>query len=249
VTPARPWVVIQHDPGDGPGMVAEELTGAGCTVEVVRPDRGEVFPAAASVGGLVVMGGVMGVHDDATHPWLLAERSLIARAVDAGLPVLGIGLGAQQLAAALGAEVTTGPEPEIGVCPVTLTAQGRLDPVLGPEYGGLAEPALPVVQWHGDTFSLPDGAVHLAANRAYPNQAFRVGDRIYGFQFHAEVDRAMAEGWERTVPAPATFVESPRLAEATFVGRRVLHRYIDVALASVARRSKFVAGVDRAAGT
>jgi GMP synthase (glutamine-hydrolysing) len=222
-----PWVIVQHDRDDGPGMMAEELTASGGSFTVVRVDLGEPLPASGSFGGLAVMGGLMGVHDDADHPWLADERRLIAASVGAGLPVLGICLGAQQLAAALGAEVTTGPVPEIGVCPVTLTGAGRRDPVLGPEYGGLGDPDLPAVEWHGDTFALPSGAVHLAATRAYPHQAFRVGDRVYGLQFHAEVDRAMAEVWDRTVPSPTRFVDDPRFTEATVVGRRVLRRYFD----------------------
>lgn len=238
----RPWLVVQHDVDDGPGMVAEELAAAGRSFRLVRADLGEPVPGVDEAveaggpdpdgrpGGLVVMGGLMGANDDDAHPWLAEERTLIAGAVAAGLPVLGICLGAQQLAAALGAEVTTGPEPEIGVLPVTLTPQGRRDPVLGPEYGGLGDPALPFVEWHGDTFTLPDGAVHLAATRAYPHQAFRVGDRVYGLQFHAEVDRSMAEVWERTVPPPGTFLGSPRLTEATVVGRRVIRRFVDLAL-------------------
>jgi GMP synthase-like glutamine amidotransferase len=220
---------VQHDTDDGPGMIGEELLAAGCSIVVVRPDLGEPLPAVDAIGGLVVLGGLMGVHD-ADHDWLPVERALVVDAVQVGLPVLGICLGAQQVALALGGQVTTGPAPEVGVCPVTLTGKGRLDPVLGPEYGGLAEPAIPVVEWHGDTFTLPDGAVHLAATRAYPNQAFRVGERVYGLQFHAEVDRQMAEVWERTVPAPATFLGSPRFTEATVVGRRILRRFVDLAL-------------------
>jgi GMP synthase (glutamine-hydrolysing) len=229
-----PWVVIQHGADDGPGMLGEELVDAGCTFQLVRTDLGDPLPAVDGMGGLAVLGGEMSVHDGDAHPWLATERTLLAAAVGLGLPVLGICLGAQQLAAALGAEVTTGAEPEIGVCTVTLTAGGRRDSVLGPEYGGLAEPAIPVVEWHGDTFSLPEGAVHLAATRAYPNQAFRVGERVYGFQFHAEVDRTKAEGWEAMAPGTATFVGDPRLTEATVVGRRVLRRYIDRVLVSAA---------------
>jgi GMP synthase-like glutamine amidotransferase len=231
------WVVIQHEPDDGPGMLGEELIDAGCTFRLVRTDQGDSLPPVDGMGGLVVMGGEMGVHDGDAHPWLALERQLLADAVGLGLPVLGICLGAQQLAAALGAEVTTGAEPEIGVRSVTLTAEGRRDPVLGPEYGGLSEPALPVVEWHGDTFSLPEGAVHLAATRVYPNQAFRVGERVYGFQFHAEVDRQMAEVWEPMVPGSSTFMGSPRLTEATVVGRRVLRRYVDLVLASTSQRT------------
>jgi GMP synthase-like glutamine amidotransferase len=227
---AAPWVVVQHADEDGPGMVADELARVGCRFEVIRADRGARLPEAESIGGLVVLGGAMSVHDDAAHPWLAVERSLLADSVVAGRPVLGICLGAQQLAMALGAEVTTGPAPEIGVVPVTLTGAGRLDPVLGPEYGGLGDPDLPVVEWHGDTFSLPHGAVHLAATRAYPNQAFRVGDRVYGLQFHAEVDRAGAEAWEGVVPPSATFLRDPRLVEAMVVGRRLLRRFVELAV-------------------
>ena len=140
-------------------------------------------PAAArggSFAGLVVLGGPMGVHDIDAHPWLAPERALIGEVARAGRPVLGVCLGAQQLAAALGAEVTTGPEPEIGLGRVQLTPSGRTDPVFGPEYGGLADPAIPCVHWHQDTFSLPAGAVHLAATARYPHQAFRWGARPTG---------------------------------------------------------------------
>ncbi len=131
--PGLPWVVAQHAPHEGPGLLADVLAAAGADMHVVRLDLGDDLPPPADLGGLVVMGGAMGVNDDDEFPWLETERRWIADAVGSEIPVLGVCLGAQQLAAALGATVTTGPSPEIGVGDVELTAEGRADPLLGPE--------------------------------------------------------------------------------------------------------------------
>jgi len=230
--PGRSWAVVQHVSHEGPGLIGDALRQAGRTFELVRTDLGDGYPTVSELGGLVVMGGPMGVHDVADHPWLLAERELLVAAVEDGLPVLGVCLGAQQLALALGAEVTTGPAAEIGVGSVELTGPGRLDPVLGPEYGGLARSSIACVHWHQDTFALPPGAVHLAATPRYPNQAFRVGDRVYGLQFHVEVDRALAQSWASLIPVGTPFDEA-RLVEAETVGQRILRRFVSVAIGSL----------------
>ena len=166
-------VVLQHVAHEEPGAIGEVLISAGHVVSVVRVDRGDPVPGPAEVAdmaGLVVMGGPMGVHDDEAHPWLAHERDLMAAAVAAELPVLGVCLGAQQLAVALGGEVTTGPEPEIGIGEVHLTRQAEDEPVFGP-----VGSTLPCMHWHGDTFTLPDGSVLLARSELYPHQAFRYG--------------------------------------------------------------------------
>jgi GMP synthase-like glutamine amidotransferase len=221
----HPWAVIQHVDHEGPGLIAAALDEAGHRFEVVRTDRGEGLPDHRSIAGLVVMGGPMGVHDTDDHPWLVPERELIAAVATAGMPLLGVCLGAQQLALALGAEVTTGPFPEIGLGEVTLTADGRRDPVTGPEYGGLAATDLPCVHWHRDTFSMPTGAVHLAATRVFPHQAFRWGDRAYGLQCHVEVDREVARAWEPFLPA-GVVLDGPGVARVEAVGRRLIRRFI-----------------------
>jgi GMP synthase (glutamine-hydrolysing) len=221
--PGLPWVVAQHAPNEGPGLLAEVLHAAHLDTRVVRLDRGDALPPPAELGGLVVMGGAMGVHDTDEFPWLDPERRWIADTVEAGVPVLGVCLGAQLLAAALGAAVTTGPAPEVGVGQVELTAEGRDDPVLGPEGDGL-----PVIHWHGDTFEIPRGAVHLARGERYPNQAFRYGRSVYGLQFHIEVDDAMAESWAPDLPAGVTLERAERRAVEA-VGRRVLGRFVDTA--------------------
>jgi GMP synthase (glutamine-hydrolysing) len=205
-------------------LVGEALDAAGVDTAVVRLDLDEVLPAPSGLGGVVVMGGAMGVHDTDEFPWLATERAWIAETVAAGLPVLGVCLGAQQLAAALGAPVTTGPAPEIGAGEVALTPDGRADPVLGPEGKRFA-----VIQWHGDTFEIPDGAVRLATGDRYPNQAFRYGRLAYGLQFHIEVDDAMAEAWAPDLPTGVMLAQGDRrVVEA--VGRRVLSRFVDLAL-------------------
>jgi GMP synthase-like glutamine amidotransferase len=227
----RPWAVVQHVSHEGPGLIADALRQVGAKFEVVRADLGDGYPTVSELGGLVVMGGPMGVHEGSEHPWLLAERELLVAAVEEGLPILGVCLGAQQLALALGAEVTAGPAPEIGVGSVELTGPGRIDPVLGPEYGGLARSSISCVHWHQDTFALPPGAVHLAATPRYPNQAFRVGDRVYGLQFHVEVDRALARSWASLVPDGTPF-DQVGLVEAETVGQRILRRFVSVAIGS-----------------
>jgi len=215
---------------EGPGLIADELVRAGQTVVVVRLDHDDPLPEADALSGLVVMGGPMGVHDDDRHPWLRRERALVAATAEAGTPVLGVCLGAQQLAMALGGEVTTGAVPEIGLGRVELTGPGRLDPVTGPEYGGLSATTIPCVHWHHDTFTLPGGAVHLAASHLFPLQAFRWGDRAYGLQFHVEVDRALAVAWEPFLPAGVT-LDPSRLAEVEAVGQRLIRRFVQCALA------------------
>ena len=221
----RPWAVLQHVAHEGPGSIGRVLTEAGIATTVVRLDLGEALPTADDLGGLVVMGGPMGVHDEDEYPWLGLERELIGAVITLDRPVLGVCLGAQQLAFALGAEVTTGPAEEVGPGRVELTAAGRTDPVFGPEYRGLSGTSVPCVHWHRDTFALPAGGTHLAATRAFPHQAFRVGPRVYGLQFHVEVDAALAEAWRPLLPGDVTLSD----AEVTRVedtGRRLLQRFV-----------------------
>jgi GMP synthase (glutamine-hydrolysing) len=223
-SPDRPWVVLQHVDYQGPGTLATALRAAGLGFETVRCDLDEALPAHDEVTGLVVMGGPMGVHDTEDHPWLAGERQLLADAVAAGAPVVGIGLGAQQLAMSLGATVTPGAL-EVGPGEVVLTADGRRDAVLGPEYGGLATTTLACLHWHRDAFSLPEGALRLAASRATACQAFRHGARAYGFQFHLEADRGVVEQWAGRLPN-GVGLDPSALTRAETVGRRLAGRLI-----------------------
>ncbi len=182
-------LIIQHAAPEGPGLLTAPLEAAGLPLRSVRPWLGDTVPRRPEgVAGIIVMGGPMGVYEAAAHPHLGDEIALVSEALGRGLPVLGVCLGAQILAAAAGARVFRGPEKEIGWFPIRLTGDGRQDPVsrsLG------SEPT--VFHWHGDTFDLPDGAVLLASSDLYANQAFRVGPRAYGLQFHVEVTPRMVE--------------------------------------------------------
>jgi GMP synthase-like glutamine amidotransferase len=167
----------------------------------VQLDEGEPLPDWRDFGAIVAMGGPMSVNDDAELPWLTVEKQTIAEAVRAGLPYFGACLGVQLLAASLGARVYPGPSPEVGILPVRLTEAAREDPV----FSGLPAEFL-TLQWHGDTFDLPDGGVALAGSPAYANQAFRWGDRAYGVQFHLEVDPELAREWA-AVPSYAEYLD------------------------------------------
>ena len=140
---------------------------------------------------IVVLGGPMGVYEEEKYPWLADELRFLREALHAGFPVYGLCLGAQLMAAALGARVYPGEgKKEIGWFPVDLTPGAQGDPLLGDEAA-----SFPVFQWHGDTFDIPEGAVHLASSARYPNQAFRWGARAYAFQFHLEVGTADISAW------------------------------------------------------
>ncbi|GAB7050897.1 type 1 glutamine amidotransferase [Catenuloplanes indicus] len=210
--------VLQHVAFEGPALIARALSAAGAATRTVRLDLGEPLPAAADLDALVVLGGPMGALDDQEHPHLVRERALIAECARRDVPVLGVCLGAQLLAAALGADVHRGPAVEAGTGTVTLTPAGRADPVLGP-----SGPVLPVVHWHRDTFTLPPGATLLAGSGAYPHQAFRSG-RSYGFQFHVEFDRPALDAAAPHLP-PGTVVDPAAMRDVTTAGTRILARW------------------------
>ena len=170
-------------------MFEDVLDERGAELHRVELDEGEPLPDWRGFEAIIAMGGPMSVNDEADLRWLAGEKQLIGDAVRAGTPFWGVCLGVQLLASSLGARVYAGPEPEVGLLPVELTDDGRADPV----FAGL-ESDLVTLQWHGDTFDLPDGAVRLASSPAYANQAFRY-ERAYGVQFHLEVSAEMAGEW------------------------------------------------------
>ncbi len=221
------WVAIQHVPYESPGLIAQAASRRGLELRLCHPYRGEPLPSPEELDGLVVMGGPMGVHDTAEHPYLARESELIAAMVHAGRPVLGVCLGAQLLAHALGARVYRGEQVEIGCGAVTLTGAGREDPVLG----SIGAATLPVVHWHQDTFELPADASLLASSELFPHQAFRIGAHAYGLQFHVEVEHELARTWRELLPAGALAEAS--VAEIEDAGRTVLDAFFEYADARV----------------
>lgn len=182
------WYWIQHVPFEGPAHLAAWSVRTGTLLSGVHPYRGEPFPDADRVDGLFVLGGPMNVYEDQAHPWLTKEKRFLERVIKCGAPVLGICLGAQLIATVLGARVTRNREREIGWLPVEAV------PAALP--GGLLKGFPPVFtpfHWHGDTFEIPSGAVHLASTRACRNQAFQYGSRVLGLQFHLEVTQDALE--------------------------------------------------------
>ncbi len=184
-------LVCQHVAYELLGTLHPLLKRAGFRIRYVNFDRHpHAEPEVDGYHGLVVLGGPMGVDQVDKHPHIETELRLIGDAIDRQVPVLGICLGAQLLAKTLGARVMKNPEKEIGWYDVSPTEAGKADPLMCE-----IRPGEKIFQWHGDTFELPAGAVHLAESEACANQAFRYGDNIYGFQFHLEVDEAMIGRW------------------------------------------------------
>ncbi|WP_407526995.1 glutamine amidotransferase [Methylobacterium oryzisoli] len=182
-------IAIRHVAFEGLGLIEPVLRSAGYTSRVYDAgvdDLRAIAPAGADL--LIVLGGPINACEDDRYPFLADELHLIARRLQAGRPTLGICLGAQLMARALGARVHPGPAKEIGWAPLTLTEAGRASPLA--HLDGTA-----VLHWHGDTFDLPAGAALLASTNLCPHQAFALGRHALGLQFHGEADAAEIERW------------------------------------------------------
>jgi GMP synthase-like glutamine amidotransferase len=188
-----PVLVIENFQATPLGIVAEPLAEAGVDRDDRRADLGAPVPDDdRGFAGLIILGGGQSALDDADHPYLPQLARLARTFGEAGKPVLGICLGAQLLARGYGAHNILGRPIEFGWRQVRPTVAGRADPVIA----AIGEGA-PLFHWHTDTFTLPRGAVHLAASDMTELQAFRIGRLVYGIQFHFEADRALVASWSR----------------------------------------------------
>ena len=173
-------LALQHIACEPPAAFEDELRSRGLDLVRVELDEGEEPPDWRGFDGMIVMGGPMGAYEDDAHPWLATEKRMIRDAAGSGHPVWGVCLGAQLLAAALGANVYPGAHgAEVGVLPVELTEAAASDPVFAD-----APHSFPTLQWHGDSFDLPAGATLLASSPAYANQAFSFRN-AYALPFHS----------------------------------------------------------------
>lgn len=185
---------VQHVACEEPGRIRAALERRGRAVRIVRTYAGEAVPRSArGLDGLVLMGGPMGVRDAARRPHLRVEMRLVEAALGAGVPVLGVCLGSQILAAVLGARVEAADEKEIGWRSVALGPAAATDGL----FSG-APRRFVALHWHGDAFDAPAGAVALASSAMTPCQAFRWGRSAYGLLFHIEATPAIVAGMARS---------------------------------------------------
>ena len=212
-----PLLVVENAASDPVGRLGDWLTETGLEVQVLRPHRGDSLPERVAGGGVVLLGGPMGAHDDERAPWLPAERELIRTLIRDEIPTLGICLGHQLLAAATGGTVRKRPDgPELGALLVAKRTASATDPLFQ------ELPITPdVVQWHFDeVVALPPGAVQLANSPVCENQAFRLGRLAWGLQFHIETTPDMVRGWAASY--------GPELSELGYDVDVVLERVLGV---------------------
>jgi GMP synthase-like glutamine amidotransferase len=179
--------IIQNDPEVPPGNFIDHLT---IPHVIHHPYRNGYLPEPEQISALIVMGGAMGANDDSRHPFLTDLKNLVRAVVATRIPYLGVCLGGQLLAAAMGAKVVSNRWEESGMLPVNLTEQGKNDRL----FKGIPE-LFSSFQWHHDSFDIPVGGILLASSVTCPHQAFRVGACAWGTQFHPEVTEAIIRDW------------------------------------------------------
>jgi GMP synthase-like glutamine amidotransferase len=226
---------LQHVPFEGLGRIAPWLEARGARIATSRLFEDPMLPGVDELDWLVVMGGPMSVNDEAAHPWLAAEKRLIAEAVAASKVVLGVCLGAQLIASALGARVFDHREREIGWFPVTPTEAASRSP-----FARLFAAPFTPLHWHGQTFELPPGAVHLARSAGCEHQAFGLGGRVLALQFHLELEPESVRALAHACPgdlAPGRWIQSE--AEMLRAPERfhAAHRSLDAVLDHLAARA------------
>lgn len=179
---------LAHVPFEDAANIGIWTQDHGHILSYTRFFRDETLPDIDSFEMLAVMGGPMNVHEYNDYPWLVGEKVFIKEAIDAGKKVIGVCLGAQLIADVLGGKITPNRQKEIGWHPVTLTEAGEDSNI----FSSLPN-KIDVFHWHGDTFSIPPGAIHLATSQACANQAFLYGNHVLGLQFHMEYSRQSIE--------------------------------------------------------
>lgn len=211
----RRLLVCQHVAHEILGILDPLLRNAGFRIRYVNFGRQPgARPDMSRYDGLLILGGPMNCDQFDRYPHLATEVALVQAAIEAGKPVLGICLGSQIIAQALGARVTRNPVKEIGWYDLAPTKAGADDPLFRH-----LKTRQSIFQWHGDTFDIPEHAVRLASSPDCANQAFRYGDNVYGLQFHLEVDEPMIERWLRV---PVNSRELDAMGDGAERARRIL---------------------------
>lgn len=172
---------LQHVPFEDIGSMASDFAARDFSVTSTHWYRGDLAPELHSFDALIVMGGPMGIYDEAIYPWLADEKILIKQAIEAGKIVIGICLGAQLIADVLGGKVTRNAHKEIGWLPLQILPEASSHPI-----AQILAKYPEVFHWHGDTFAIPANAVHIARSEGCANQAFVFNANVFGFQFHLE---------------------------------------------------------------
>ncbi|MDR3579922.1 MAG: type 1 glutamine amidotransferase [Oryzomonas sp.] len=218
--------IIQNDPEVPPGNIATNLLDMGIPVRVCHPYCDEPLPPLEETTAVIVLGGAMCANDDRRHPFLAQVKGLIRETVAHGVPYLGICLGGQLLAAALGGKVVANRWEELGMLEVELTHAGREDRL----FAGLSS-RYATFQWHHDSFDIPAEGVLLASSPACPHQAFRIGPCAWGVQFHPEMTEEIIRtwcAWGRATSGRADELVAAWQAEESYgpTARRLLENFV-----------------------
>ena len=192
-------LILKNVSNEGPGTIEDYLKGNYFDYKIIDLSKGEALPLEYNFQYLILLGGPMSVNDTDKIPYIKHEIEFIEKSILSDKKILGICLGAQIIAKALDANVYRGIKKEIGWFDIEFSYSGMLDQNIRklarhPNVGDIWK-KIKVFQWHGETFDLPKGAVHLASSQLYPNQAFRYGKGVYAFQFHIEVTDAIINDW------------------------------------------------------